>query len=368
MRFCLFSTQQHWGGGEALLKTVGDELQLSGHAVAWVARNHSEVHERIVGQSEQLLHATDGRGWNVADWLSVIRVFRQWAPDVLLLNDTHAVPLAGTAAWFCRRPKPLRLAYKHTIFPLRSKLKYQFLTDKIVCVSQAAFETLCQGGLGTNRLAMIYGGCSIPQVEPQTVATIRHEFNVAGSRRLIVCVGNLLKCKGHAELIQAAALLPGNKDLLIVIAGQGEQEQRLRHMIADLGLSQRVRLLGYRHDAEQLLAAADLVVHPSHAEGLSLVLIQAQMLGKPIVATAVGGAAEVLNADRPEDSSCWLAEPRQSADLARAISQALTELERPDEQWTAKLNATTQRTLETFSSRRTGQQLAELAASLRVQR
>lgn len=362
MRFCLVSTQQHWGGGEALLWSISGQLKKFGHSVGWVTRSNSEVADHLEREGAVVLHRTHGRGRNFRDWLATREALSQWSPDVVVLNDTHAVLLAGSAA-LCCRSRPIRIAYKHTVFPLRSRLKYQLLSDKLVCVSKSAHDTVSKGGLAEKHLEMIYGGCERPVVRQDARELIRAEFGLDDSTKLIVAVGNLLECKGHIDLIESIHLLDSSHKIRVLIAGQGENHDRIYSRIEQLHLSDRVQLLGYRTDANELLAAADLVVHPSHAEGLSLVLIQAQMLSKPIVATPVGGASEVLDAD-DDRRSCWLAQPQQPESLSTAIDCALVELRDPSPEWLSRLDETTKRTHRIFAIERIAVQLADLAAQL----
>ncbi|MEZ6133539.1 MAG: glycosyltransferase [Pirellulaceae bacterium] len=375
MRFCLVSTQEHWGGGEALLCSIAQQLQQAGHAVSWIARRDSEVIERIQRDGAEVLHELYKRGTNLRDWFATRRSLRKWVPDVLLLNDTHAVPLAGSVAWFCRRPRPLRLAYKHTVFPLRSGLKYRLLSDKLICVSAAAQETVVAGGLPREHTAVVYGGCPLPVESRHARERIRRELQLTPEQKLLVCVGNLLDCKGHAELVAAAQVLHNNpsrvgrgletkySEFVIVIAGEGAERERLTQRINDAQLTHCVRLLGYRNDAEQLLAAADLVVHPSHAEGLSLVLIQAQMLAKPIVATAVGGAAEVLQSSNVQACTSWIAEPKNAFHLAQQITSALACLESEPDLLARRLQETKRHACEKFDIGVNAHLLVELSAS-----
>lgn len=365
MKFCLFSTQKHWGGGETLIWTLADELQSNGHEVAWVARHNSEVAEYINRHGGHLLHKTRSRYGSPSDWIGLSRQLRDWRPEAILLNDTHSVMLEAAVHWRLPTPRPCRLAYKHTIFPLRSKLKYQWFCDRLVCVSHAARDTVVAGGLSPDHVAVIHGGCPPPDVSPGAAERIRQELKLTHDQKLLVCIGNLLECKGHADLITALASMPGDPQFRLVIAGQGEEKERLQRLVQQLGLTESVQLLGYRNDPNDLLAAADLVIHPSHAEGLSLVLIQAQLLAKPIVATPVGGAVEVLSAAGPPRPGTWLARPKDPGNLAKAISQALLELSTPAPELGEQLSATAIDTQQRFSITRSAQKLVELASSLR---
>ncbi len=388
MRFCLVSTQQNWGGGETLIAAIANQLLKSGHSVGWIARDGSEVAARLENESAAILHRTTGRGHNWRDWQSVRQVLRQWSPDVIVMNDTHAVPLVGTAVWFTGRERPVRLAYKHTVFPLRSRLKYQWLTDRLICVSEAARQTVLNGGMPLEHVAVVYGGTEPPTPDPQARERIRAELALTEETTLLVSVGSLLECKGHADAIDAIHQLSDPR-LVYAIAGKGPEQPRLQQQIERLNLSRQVKLLGYRDDANQLIQAADLVVHPSHSEGLSLVLIQAQMLSRPIVASAVGGAAEVLGVheargealhssprgealhrsssgeafDKP---SSWICQPHSVGDLSNQLADALKVVRSPDGRQilSRPLEQTARRAERLFSIQHNSQQLVELASEL----
>lgn len=369
MRFCIVTTQENSGGGEVLIASIADELQSAGHEVAWIARRESQVAKELAAAGQTVLHLVRSRGRNARD-LAIVRrrIIKDWNADVVVMNDTHAVVLAGLATAFSGKRRPVRLAYKHTVFPLRSKLKYQFLCDRVVCVSQAAKDTVVAGGLPDQNAVVVYGGAAKPTVEPEAREVIRRELGLKDSVQLVVCVGNLLACKGHHDLVDAVAKLDRENAMMLAIAGEGSERKALEDRIAVAGLQGRVRLLGFRDDANRLLQAADVVVHPSHSEGLSLVLIQAQLLGKPIVATAVGGAAEVLQVASGLGDAAWIVEPKNSLDLADKLSQALRLVKdpQPSSRFRDQLVTVSNRAAELFSLSNNTRKLADLASQLRT--
>jgi L-malate glycosyltransferase len=369
MRFCLVSTQQDLGGGEALLMSIARELATAGHDIAWIVRDKGAVLERLESEQQNVLHRLRNRGINWGDLNSVIHQLRTWQPQVLILNDTHAVPIAGSAAWFCRSAKPLRLAYKHTVFPLRSKLKYRLFADHMICVSQAARLTLLEGGMADERCQVIYGGCQPREIDSEQRALTRRALGIEPGERMLVSVGSLLECKGHADLIDAfPAVLQVFPKTRLWIAGDGDQRQTLEAQIERFGLQRSVRLLGHRSDADDLIASADLLVHPSHAEGLSLVLIQAQMLEKPIVATAVGGTVEVMHCNEPEKCTSWIVPPRDPASLTAVICNALSKIDADPQGLAHRLIETARLTREQFDIRLHARHLADLCTNLLAKR
>lgn len=369
MRFCIVTTQEHRGGGEILIASIADELGAAGHDVAWIARSNSQVAKDLEMSKRNVLYLVKSRGRSLRDLRAVrAALLGQWKPDAVIMNDTHAVVLAGLATLGAGASCPVRLAYKHTIFPLRSKLKYRFLADKVVCVSNAARQTIVDGGLPGEDAVVVYGGATPPIVDPDARASVRNELGIDDSVALLVCVGNLLACKGHADLIAAIEILGEGQRVVLAIAGEGAERAALEEQIRTKGLAERVRLLGFRKDANRLLQAADLVVHPSHSEGLSLVLIQAQMLEKPIVATAVGGAKEVLDVEPSCRSVSWIAEPENSVDLAQKITLALQSVASlpTSEQLQQQLSAVATRARNLFGLEGNSRQLAQLATELQA--
>ncbi len=310
MRFCLASTQADWGGGEKLLWSIRTALVAQGHHVSWIVRRAEPLHEFVNAHGDDVLATLERRGVNPREWLHVAKELRAKAPDVLLLNDSHAIMFGGSAALVCGPVRPLRLAFRHVTFAIRSPLKMRMMSDSIVCVSEAARQTVLDAGIPRDRTVVIYGGGEEPHSDPSDRQWAEREFNLAPHTPLLVCVGNLLECKGHVPLVEAALHLRQQvPEARLLIAGEGILRDRLEKRIIDLGLSDFVRLLGFRRDADRLLSAASVVVHPSLQEGLSLVLIQAQRLRKLIVSTAVGGSAEVLGVNDDKPCLFWRAQP-----------------------------------------------------------
>lgn len=151
------------------------------------------------------------------------------------------------------------------------------------------------------------------RARPLPHPTLRRELGLAPDDRMILAVGNLYPVKGHLHLIEALALLPAGARAHVVIAGRGALAAELEARAASLGVRARLHLLGLRADIPNLLADADLFVHPSLAEGLPLALLEAMFAGRAIVASdvgeiggALGGGAGVLvpAGDAPALAAC----------------------------------------------------------------
>ncbi|HEX4600811.1 MAG TPA: glycosyltransferase [Gemmatimonadales bacterium] len=115
-------------------------------------------------------------------------------------------------------------------------------------------------------------------------------------RFLVLYAALFLEWKGHLELLEAmergaTKLAP---DVLILLAGAGPLEARIRQRITLLGLEGSFRFVGFQRPLAPFYEVADLVLLPSKAEGFPYVPLEAMAFAKPILATAVGGVPEVV--------------------------------------------------------------------------
>jgi glycosyltransferase involved in cell wall biosynthesis len=135
-------------------------------------------------------------------------------------------------------------------------------------------------------------------------------------------VAALAPHKDHATLLRAAALAAARReDLHFAWVGEGECRPALERLRAELGLGDRVHLLGFRRDARALLAQFTVFVLASYLEGLCTSLLDAQLLGVPILATRVGGVPEVVT----DGESGVLVPERDPAALAQALLALLAD-------------------------------------------
>jgi glycosyltransferase involved in cell wall biosynthesis len=144
-------------------------------------------------------------------------------------------------------------------------------------------------------------------------------------RVTLLNVGRLSPEKGQDLLLRAVATL--SKDypgLELHFAGIGPLEQPLRDLASSLGISERVRFLGYISDMPPLYRDVDLVVQSSLTEGLPNVILEAAYLRVPIVATDVGGTGEVIEHNR----SGWLMQPGSVDVLVDGIRRFLEDPQR----------------------------------------
>jgi glycosyltransferase involved in cell wall biosynthesis len=137
---------------------------------------------------------------------------------------------------------------------------------------------------------------------------------------VLLCIGNFKPQKDPLTLIEAMALVARSRpNAVLLFAGDGGLRPDVERAIHRHGLRDRVRLLGWRRDIPELLAASDVVVLSSIFEGLPRSAVQAVAARRPFVGTRVDGTPEIIR----DGKNGYLVEPRDPPSLARAIAKAL---------------------------------------------
>jgi glycosyltransferase involved in cell wall biosynthesis len=176
--------------------------------------------------------------------------------------------------------------------------------DAVVAVSRAVADRLARTvSIPGKRIHVILNGIETHRFSPDGLdgsrSEVRRSLCMTEKNRVVLVPAVLREGKGHELLLRALPSLCAQvPDLRVLFAGDGERERELRREVADRKLERAVHFLGFRNDIPALLAAADIVVLPSHAEALPTVLLEAAAAGRPVVATRVGGIPEVVQDDR----------------------------------------------------------------------
>ncbi len=172
-------------------------------------------------------------------------------------------------------------------------------------------------GLAPERVSVIYNGIDLPAYGLLDQATARAELGLPAEARLLGTVARLAPVKNQALLLRALARV--DADWHLVMAGDGELRGELEALAAELAIAPRVHFLGRRDDVPRVLAALDAFILTSVSEGLPISVLEAMAAGLPVVATAVGGLAELVAPERT-----GLLVPSQDSDALVAAIARLT--------------------------------------------
>lgn len=213
----------------------------------------------------------------------------------------HCNLLALPPAWLSR--VPVRMASHHgTIlaFPVWQNRLHTLLVNspaatQLAAVSHQIKQQAIHDGIKADKITVIHNGINPSQVDPADRAVIRAELGLTEDQPLILGVGRITLQKGFTYLLQAMPqVISRFPNATAVIAGDGPLRPELEQEAKALGLDKHVRFLGFRQDVPQLLAAADLFAMPSVSEGFPMVLLEAMVMGKAVVASRVQGVDEIV--------------------------------------------------------------------------
>ncbi len=311
-------TPKRYSGAERAMTYLSEALVRRGHRVV-VACKHNDLmldELRARGVEAEVLRI---RGkFNVAAPFRIGRYAKAIGADII---HTH---LSTAGLWGSLGAKVAGVPCLGHVHWLNRKHWYVF-ADHIATCSEAAKRHLVGQGMDERRIAVIYNGLDTEQfVRAPEAEQVRAELGLEPGQPVIGAVAHISPHKGHRYLVQAMArLVTRRPDTCCLIIGEGRDETGIREMIGQLGLQNNIRMLGYRHDAVNLLKAVDVAVLPSLREGLGIALIEAGFLGKPTVASDIPGIDEVII----NGETGLLVRPADPEALAQAIESLLDDRE-----------------------------------------
>lgn len=200
------------------------------------------------------------------------------------------------------------------------------LADLVVANADAVREVcIREEGVKPENCVVVRNGLDLAHFDAAAAKPLEAPLAGGEGAPLVAVIGNLWPVKGHRTLVEAVARLPGElAGVRFVCAGEGPEREELTRRISELGLTDRILLVGHRLDVPAILARARAACLCSSAEGLSNALMEAMAARLPIVATAVGGTPELVR----EGENGLLVPPGDAKALAEKLASLLS---RPEE-------------------------------------
>ena len=295
--------------------------------------------------------------------IALAQIIRNYKVKLVHANTPRAAYHGGLAARIARIPivnhchDMLTLPYSS---PPKARL-LNALSDAIITVSDAVATVVQQfAPYLAPKITRIYNGLPPSQYDAVFPADLR-PFGITDECFVIGSVSAMAPLKGQDVLIEAFALIHERlPQLRLVIVGgaHGNQQQQgyerqLWERVAALGLQEKIVFTGWREDVWSLLGSFDVFAHvPTLADSLPTVLLHASALGRPNVASRIGGIPEIV----VDGATGWLVPPSDAPALADKLAQLVAQ----PEQRIAFGKAAQKHFLETFSFEEMARNLGQL--------
>ncbi len=202
--------------------------------------------------------------------------------------------------------------------------------EKIIAISNYVAEYLKNNyKVDNDKIEVIHRGIPLEKfhptaVTPERLVTQERNWRIPDGCSVVMMPGRLTRWKGHNVLIKAMALI-NNPDVMCVLIGsdQGRKEytQELHQLIKEYNLEEKVRIIDHCDDMPAAYMLSTVVVSAStDPEGFGRVPVEAQAMGRPVIATDHGGARETI----VRGETGWLIPPNDPEALAQSINEALS--------------------------------------------
>jgi glycosyltransferase involved in cell wall biosynthesis len=330
MRIAGIDPELNFGGGEVQVMGLTCELLRAGHDAELFCNPDGELWKQA-GESDIPCYPLPIR--NSLDPVAGLRLRARLTRHRYDIVHFHTARAHAMAPYAFGQTATLVVTRRMDYVPNRlfSPWLYNHAVDGVAAISGGVARALISAGVAPEHITIIPSGVDCTHFAPPDEATRQQARNALGLLPGDVAVGTagaLVARKGHWVLIDAMANAcrgshgdnateTAGSRLRCFIAGAGPLQQELAHRIQQKHMARDIMLLGQIRDTRALLHALDIFVMPSLHEGMGVAALEASAVGLPIVASAVGGLAEVVDNQRMG----LLVQPADPAGLANALTR-----------------------------------------------
>ena len=251
-------------------------------------------------------------------------------PTIVHTHTSKAGFLGRLAAKLARVPIIVHTPHGHVFFGYFGPLKTQMfillekyaarITDRIVALTKGEKEDYQFYKIAPeDKIVVINSGVELEKIKDLSLEerqNLKRQLGIPERSFVVGTAGRLEPVKGPEFLMEAAKdILSNYPQTYFVFAGDGPLRQRLERKAYELGINTNMRFLGWRNDVTRVISIYDIFVFPSLNEGMGRVLVEAMALGRPVVASNVGGIPDLVT----HGKTGFLVPPKDPGQLVRYI-------------------------------------------------
>jgi glycosyltransferase involved in cell wall biosynthesis len=308
-------------GAERHLVLLSRMLQQQGHYVLTACPPHEWLPAELQRAGVNALPLPMRGPGAAMTLLRLARVVREQRIDIIHTHLTRAAYYGLLLGLLTRKP------VVSTVHVFTSDPAYRWLSrmgNPLIAVSEAVRRWLIEYGVRASAVQTVYNATdfvSLNGAYADAPRAVRREFALPLHGRLIGVFAKVVPIKGHDLLIESLPrVLEIHPETFVLFVGSADSEfaVRARRRVESLRLNKHVIFTGLRTDVARLMEAVDVVVMPSRSETFGLAVLEAMALGKPVIATRVGGLPELVR-----DGETGILVDFTAASLAHALDELL---------------------------------------------
>jgi glycosyltransferase involved in cell wall biosynthesis len=352
-------TERGWRGGQRQALWLAGALESLGVHSIFAARPGEPLASRAQAAGLDVFPLRPFAEFDPVAVLSLRRMIRRSGTRIVHAHSGHAVGLGALATL---GTDAQLVVTRRVDFLLRrnpgTRWKYS-RARAIIAISSAVAAALRASGIAPERLTIIPSGIDLDRQVTPASSTVLSTLGVPPGSPLVIQVSQLVDHKDPLTFVRAIKNarrdIPALRALLV---GNGYLMAEVTAAVRAAGLRDTLQILGYRQDADALIAAADVVTLSSQEEGLGTVLLDAMAFGGAVAATRAGGIPEII-----EDGVTGLLAPvGDGVGLGAAIARLLG-----DPALAARIKQAARQNVRAFSVQRTAERTLAVYEEVRHQ-
>lgn len=335
-------TRLDWGGSPDIVRIICTHLEPESYDVMLVTGSTKYPTVRTRGFLEKFsgrtviiprLKREINLLMDLSALVSLYLLFRREKFDIVHTHTAKAGVLARLAAYFARVPVIIHTPHGHNFYGYFGICMSKIIiaverfvarfTDRIIVFTELEKKDFIRFRVAdTEKVSLIYQGLELERYTQVNIDKVKSKkaFGIAVDEDVIGMIGRLEPIKGPGYFVEAAEEVAKKfTKTKFIVVGEGGLRQRLENQVEGMGLKDRFIFTGWREDIPEILSIMDILVLPSLNEAVGIVLIEAQVLGVPVVATNVGGIPEIVI----DGMNGILIPPRDPQALAQAVVKLL---------------------------------------------
>ena len=298
MNILYVSSKKSWGGVVNWMAKTATALEKRGHGVFIISHPNSRLTKNS-NPELKIIGKKLGPLFNPLMIFYIVRFIKKHKIDLLVTNIDKELGIGGLAAKISGIPNIRRVGreddlsnkfrqkWDHQLLVTKSIVPCDFISDKV----SAEYDWLDKNNFHT-----IYNGKNIPRIPESEKIELKKKLNISESERVIGITCQLTEIKYVQNLILAfGTLSKTEKDLKLVIAGEGDQKDMLVELSQKLNLEDKIIFAGYTDNAFLFASIYDIATLVSKVEGFPNSIVEYLAVGKAVVVTDVGGNSEIIS-------------------------------------------------------------------------